>query len=298
MPSRQPGETSPRRSRIVPIHPAAIVDPSAQLGAEVSIGPFCVIEAGAVIGDRCILESHVVVKRQTVLGNDNRIFEAAILGGLPQHAHMPTDVGGLVVGSGNILREHVTLHRALHPGEVTIVGDHNLLMAGAHVAHDCRVGNHTIFANNALLAGHVQVEDRAYLSGGVAIHQYCRIGGLAMVAGLARVVKDVPPFVTIDGNSGYVVGLNSIGLKRAGYTISQISELKAAYRTIYRRGLTWSTVLSTLAKEFPAGPAAHFLEFLQGTVRGIVAERRLPPGSTLKLTEEAPEEAPLRAKAG
>lgn len=282
----------------MPIHPAAFVDPSARLGADVSIGPFCVIEADAVIGDRCVLQSHVVVKRGAVLGADNQVFEAAILGGLPQHARMPEETGGIKIGAGNVIREHVTVHRALHAGESTIVGDQNMLMAGVHVAHDCRVGSNAIFANNALLAGHVIVEDRAYVSGGVAIHQFCRVGSLAMVGGLARVVKDVPPYVTIDGNSGYVVGLNSIGLRRAGYTHAQIGELKAAYRTIYRRGLNWNSVLATLGAEFPTGPAAHFLEFLQGTARGIVPERRLPPGSTIKLTEEAPEEPAVRAKAG
>lgn len=280
------------------IHASAIVAPTARLGADVSIGPYCIVEDGAILGDRCVLASHVVIKQGTVLGADNQVFEAAILGGLPQHSHMPKETGGLVIGAGNVIREHGTVHRALKPDEATVIGDRNLLMAGVHVAHDCRVGSHTIFANNALLAGHVLVEDRAYVSGAVAVHQFCRVGSLAMVGGLARVIKDVPPFVTIDGNSGYVVGLNTVGLRRAGITHEQIVELKAAYRTIYRRGLTWQGILQTLGAEFPAGPAAHFLEFLQGTTRGIVAERRMPPGSTIKLTEEAPAEGPLRVKAG
>lgn len=268
------------------IHPLAVVDPKAEIGRDVVIGPFCVVEANTVIGDGCVLESHVVIKQGTKLGPGNHVFEGAILGGLPQHLHMPPRVGSLTIGTQNTIREHCTIHRALHDGDVTAVGSHNLLMAGVHIAHDCHVGSHTIFANNSMLAGHVLVEDRAYVSGSVAVHQFCRVGGFAMVGGLARVVKDVPPYVTIDGNSGFVVGLNSVGLRRNGFCNDEIGQLKAAYRLIYRSGLRWQQILDRLRVEYPTGPASHFVEFFAGSTRGIVAERRVPPTATLRLPDD------------
>jgi len=282
----------------VAIHPLAVVHPTAEIGKDVEIGAFAIIEPRAVIGDRTTIASFAVIKEGIRLGSDNRISEHATIGGLPQHAHMPETMGTLSIGNHNTFRESVTVHRALHAGHSTIVGDHNLLMVGAHVAHDCVVGQHTIFANNATLGGHVMVEDRAYISGNVAVHQFCRIGRLAMLGGLARVIKDVPPFVTIDGNTGYVVGLNSIGLRRAGYTTDEIAQLKAAYRVIYRSGLKWQQIVARLQSEFTAGPAAHFGEFMNHVTRGIVAERRLPPGAGLKLSEEAVVEPTMQSKAG
>lgn len=174
------------------IHPTAIVSRYATIGQGVSIGPYVVVEGDAVIGDGCRLEAHVVIKEGTILGPNNHICEGAILGGLPQHVHMPEHPGKVIIGAGNVIREHVTIHRALDENEATVVGDNNLLMVNAHVAHDCRLGNHCILANNVMLAGHVTVGDRAYLSGAVAVHQFCRIGTLAMVGGHARVGKDIP----------------------------------------------------------------------------------------------------------
>lgn len=269
------------------IHPLAVIEPGAEIGRNVAIGAFCVVEAGAVIGDGCTLESQAIIKQGTTLGPGNHVFEGAILGGLPQHLHTPPRVGSLVIGQDNTIREHCTLHRALHENDVTIVGSHNLLMAGAHIAHDCHIGSHTIFANNALLAGHVTVEDRAYVSGNVAIHQFCRVGGYAMVGGLARVVKDVPPYVTIDGNSGFVVGLNTVGLRRNGFSNEQIEQLKGAYRLIYRSGLRWCQILERLHAEYATGPASHFAAFFAGSTRGIVAERRVPPTATLRLPDDS-----------
>jgi UDP-N-acetylglucosamine acyltransferase len=268
---------------VATIHPLALVSTQAELGQNVEIGPFCIVEAGAVIGDHCRLAAQVVVKSGTRLGKHNTVAEGSILGGLPQHAHMPEQIGGLEIGSGNTIREFCTLHRALHEGTNTLVGDHNFFMAGTHVGHDSRVGNHTIIANNALLGGHVTVEDRAFVSGCVAIHQFCRIGRLAMVGGHARVVQDVPPFMTVDGVSGYIVGLNLVGLRRNGYASDEIVQLKEAYRVIYRRGLKWSDVLATLKTEFTSGPAAEYGQFLSAGSRGFVQERRMPPTATLKV---------------
>ncbi len=271
-------------------HSTAVISPAAQIGSEVEIGPFCVIEPDVVIDSGCRLESRVVLKSGTRLGPNNHVFEGAILGGLPQHVHIPERPGKVVTGAGNTIRENVTIHRALEEDEATILGDNNLLMVNVHIAHDCRVGNNTIFANNAMLAGHVTVGDRAYASGAVAVHQFCRIGSLAMVGGQSHVVKDVPPFVTIDGLSSYVVGLNQIGLRRAGHSAAEVRRLKEAYRVIYRSGLTWNEILARLRDEFSDGLAALFYQFLSTTTRGIISERRLPPGATLKLRRESDED--------
>jgi UDP-N-acetylglucosamine acyltransferase len=184
---------------------------------------------------------------------------------------------------------------------VTRIGDNNLLMVGAHVAHDCTVGSNVILANNALLGGFVTVEDRAFVSGAVAVHQFCRVGRLAMIGGCARVVQDIPPYVMVDGRSGLIVGLNLVGLRRNGYSAADVAQLKAAYRVIYRQGLRWTDVLETLKAEFTEGPAALFHPFLSQGTRGFVQERRMPPTATLKLRRASDDENEgrgLTAKAG
>ncbi len=278
------------------IHALAAVSPKAALGADVEIGPFCVVEADAVIGAGCVLESRVTIKSGLVLGENCRVGDGAVLGGMPQHVHMPENPGKVVIGSHNTIRENVTIHRALAADAQTTVGDHCLLMVNTHVAHDCQIGNHVIATNNAMLAGHVVVGDRAYLSGGVGVHQFCRIGALAMVGGQAHIVKDVPPFVTIDGQSSYVVGLNQVGLRRAGCDQQTLVQLKEAYRLIYRSGLMWRDILRRLQEEFASGLAAEFYPFLAATTRGILPERRMPPGATIKLRPA--EEPELRLRAG
>ncbi len=259
------------------IHPLACVAPTAKIGEGVRIGPFCLVEDHATIGDGCVLETRVCVKSGVRLGRNNHLFEGAVVGGLPQHVHLPDKVGDLTVGSGNAIRENVTIHRAMQPGNFTVVGDNCLLMCNAHVAHDCRIGDNVVLTNNVMLAGHVTVGARAFLSGGAGVHQFCRVGTLAMIGGLAHINRDVPPFVTIDGQSSYVVGLNQIGLKRAGYDTPAIARLKEAYRVIYRSGLAWKDVLEELRRQFPDAPAADFLPFLSTTRRGIIPERACRP---------------------
>ena len=280
------------------IHPTAVISPTAEIGEDVEIGPFCVVEAGVTIAEGCKLASHVVIRQGTTLGPNNQIAEGAVLGGMPQHINMPENPGGVVIGSGNTIRENVTVHRALEEDDATILGNNNLLMVNTHVAHDCRVGNHTIFANNAMLAGHVTVGDRAYLSGAAAVHQFCRIGALAMVGGQSHIVKDVPPYVTVDGLSSLVVGLNQVGLRRAGFSVEEIRRLKMAYRVIYRSHLSWNEILVRLREEFAEGSPAPFYQFLATTTRGIVPERRLPPGATIKLRNEAADDDGPQVRAG
>ena len=240
----------------------------------------------------------MVVKSDTTLGERNHVFEGAVLGGLPQHLQLPEQPGGLVIGDDNIIRENATIHRSLEKDGTTRVGDKCLLMVGTHVAHDCTVGGGVILTNNVLLAGHVEVAERAYLGGASAVHQFCRIGRLAMIGGMARVKKDVPPFVLVDDATSLIVGLNKIGLRRAGFASEEIQQLKDAYRLIYRRGLTWKEILAALASEFPDGHAAEFHEFFCGGTRGFVPERRTPPSATLRLHRDESAEPDYRSKAG
>ena len=307
LPHRSPSAVSPRPSKRYPasadgnicqttyhviadcettvaeIHPLAVVSREAVLGQGVTIGPFCIVEPGVRVGDRCRLESHVVVKSETTMGDDNYLFEGAVVGSVPQHLKITGKGGHLTIGDGNLIREQATIHRALCEGETTRIGSNSLIMVNVHVAHDCLVGDHVVIANNVLMAGHITIEDHAYLSGAVAIHQFCRIGAYAMVGGPARLTKDVPPYVTVDGASSQIVGLNLIGIRRHGFGDEEIAQLKAAYRIIYRSGLKWTDVLVALKREFTDGPAADFYPFFASGKRGFIPERRTPRGATLKL---------------
>lgn len=280
------------------IHPLAVVSPGARLGVGVTVGPFAIVEDGAAIGDFCTLASGAVIKAGVTTGCHNEFGEHAVIGGVPQHVARPTATGRVVIGDHNVFREHVTVHRAMKPEATTRVGNGNYVMASAHFGHDVTVGNNTIFANAALLGGHVTVEDRAFVSGAVAVHQFCRIGRLAMIGGHARVVQDVPPYMLLDGQSGCIVGLNIVGLRRSGHDAEAVAQLKAAYRAIYRRGLPWREVIETLRLEFAGEPVGHLRAFLEGGARGFAQERRAPPAPTLKLRLPDEEAPALRAKAG
>lgn len=269
------------------IHPTAVVDSRAELGRDVEIGPWCLVEAGATIGDGCRLEARAIIKGRATLGCYNEIGEGAVIGGKAQHVHVNDPGGTLTIGSYNRIRENVTIHRGWSNDGATTIGDHNMFMVGSHVGHDCRVGSHCILVNHVLLGGHVQVEDRACLGGAAAVHQFCRIGRLVMVGGLAKVTQDVPPYVMVEGGHTQVIGLNKIGLKRNGYTAEQILQLKEAYRVIYREGLRWNEVLAVLKSRFDEGPAALFYEFLKTGKRGFVQERRISRKATLKIIDPA-----------
>ncbi|WP_158261012.1 MULTISPECIES: acyl-ACP--UDP-N-acetylglucosamine O-acyltransferase [Pirellulaceae] len=255
------------------IHPSAIVHPSAEIGENVTIGPFCVVEENTKVGDGCQLNSFVSIKQGTRLGANNKVHEHAVIGGPPQHLRAGSDLGDVIIGTGNVIREFTTIHRGLAPGKDTVIGDNNLLMVQAHVGHDTIIGNNTIITNNVMLGGHVVIEDRAYVSGAVAVHQFCRIGRNAMVGGQAHVVQDVAPYVTVDGCSSLVVGLNIIGLKRSGFSPEQLSELKRAYRIIFRSNLTNREALERVRREFPMSPAVHFADFLAESERGFIQAR-------------------------
>lgn len=255
------------------VHPTAVISPTAQVGVNFTAGPYAIVEPGAVLGDNCTLGSHAVVKSGVSLGSSNTLHEGAVLGGTPQHLGAGDQLGRLRIGDGNTFREHVTVHRGCSPSGDTVVGDRNMVMVNAHIAHDCRIGNHTIIANNVMLAGHVELGDRVYAAGAVGVHQFCRIGRNVMLGGAARLKRDVPPFLMLDGDSTAVAGLNLVGLRRAGFSSEEIRQLKQAYRIIYRSQLAWDQVIETLETQFRSGPASEFAPFLRDSQRGIAQAR-------------------------
>ncbi len=271
---------------VTKIHPTAVVSPEAKLGHDVEIGPLCVVEAGAEIGDGCILGSHSVLKSGVCMGASNVVHDHAVLGGRPQYLQCGETTGRLLLGEGNTIREGATLHVALKEDACTVIGDDNYVMINSHIAHDCQIGNHTIIANNVMLAGHVTIEDYAYLSGAVGIHQFCRVGMHAMVGGQTRLTKDAPPFVTIDGKSNLVMGLNRVGLRRRGFERTEISQLKEAYQLIFRSDLSFQEILQSLQETYQTGPAMEFHRFLARCERGFVHERRGPRKPTLKISQD------------
>ena len=277
------------------IHQLALVAPSAKLGRDVQIGPFCIVEEGASIGDGCILEARVTIKKGVVIGKNNHIFEGAVIGGLPQCVGLAEeDCGGTIIGDGNVIRENVTIHRSMHAEDATTVGDECMIMANAHIAHDCHVSDEVIMANNAMLAGHVSVGRRAFVSGAAGAHQFVRIGAFAMVGGQAHLVRDVPPFVTVDGLSSQVVGLNLVGLRRAGFTSEDVKTLKGVYRILYKSDLNWREIVEKIEKEYTEGVGLEMARFLATTTRGVTAERSTLP--TVAAAREAAKTASERER--
>ncbi len=250
------------------VHPTAIVAPGARLGAGVTVGPYAVIEDDTAIGDRTEIRAHAVVKRYTTLGEGNQVHEGAVLGGEPQDLAFGGGFTRLVIGSGNRIREHVTIHRASKEGGVTTVGSECFLMGSVHIAHDCRIGDRAILANNTALAGHVEIGERAFVSGGVLVHQFARIGRLAMVGGNSSVRLDCLPFVTSDGTPARARSLNLVGLRRAGLSAAQVRTLKEAYRLLLRRGLRLEEALEKMtALQDPL--ADEMVAFVRTSKRGF-----------------------------
>ena len=232
------------------IHPTALIHQGAKIGAGVEIGPYCTIGDGAVIGRAVRLISHVVVEGLTEIGEHTVVHPFAVLGGPPQHLAHKGEPTRLVIGERNIIREHVTMHTGTAIGRgVTTVGSDGLFMVGSHVAHDCIVGDHVVFANNATLGGHVQVGDYVFMGGLSAVHQWSRIGRHAFIGGLAPVTKDVIPFALV-GNDAHIEGMNLVGLKRRGFSRDTINDLRAAYRMLFAEEGTFQERLDDVARVF------------------------------------------------
>jgi UDP-N-acetylglucosamine acyltransferase len=257
------------------IHPTALVDSNAKLGVNVEIGPFCIIGPQVRLGDESVVQSHVVIEGEVTVGRRNLIGHGAIVGAPPQDVSFSPDRKTRIeIGDDNIIREYCTIHRGSADGTATKIGDKNFLMAGAHVGHNCVIGNNVLVANNCLLAGYVRVDDGAFLGGGSTFHQFMRIGRLVMVQGSSAFGKDLPPFV-VAAERNCVFGLNIIGLRRAGVPEKDRGEIKAAFKLIYLSGLNTSQALQKAETMGFGAPAREFLDFVAGSKkRGVCPFKR------------------------
>lgn len=255
------------------VHPTAVVGENCRIHPSVRIGPYAVIEDDVVIGEDCAIAPHVVIKRFTVLGARNRVAEHAVLGGEPQDVKFTGEESRVVIGDDNLIREFVTMHRASGAGAETRVGSRNFLMIGIHIAHNCDIGDDNIMANGVALAGHVVVEDHVFLASNVGAHQFVRFGRYAMVGGKSKIVQDVLPFCTTDGNPAFASGLNNIGLRRAGFDQAARDTLKRAYRILFRYGTPFPLALEEAAHiEDPN--VEHLVAFIQNSKRGFHRPQR------------------------
>jgi UDP-N-acetylglucosamine acyltransferase len=254
------------------VAPSARVHPQARIGPQASIGEFVMVEADVEIGAFCRLEPYVFVKRWTTLGERNEISAGSVLGTNPLDKNFTGERSYLRIGDGNIIREHYTISRGTQPESATEIGNDNYIMTSGHIAHNCVIGNNCVIASCALVAGHVHVEDQAFISGGVVVHQYSKIGRLAMIGGNSRVNLDVPPFFLYTDFNARPNGLNVVGLKRAGLTSEEIAALKSAYRILYRSGLKLKDALARIAAELDTEQTRHLVKFIQSSERGICRE--------------------------
>ena len=254
------------------IHPTALIDPAAELAEDVSVGPYSVIEANVIIGAGTDIGPHVVIKGTTRIGSQNRIFQFASIGEEPQDKKYAGEPTSLEIGDRNTIREFVTINRGTAQDDgVTRLGDDNWIMAYVHIAHDCRIGNETIFANNASLAGHVSVGDYAILGGFTLVHQFCSIGAYSLTAFGSGISKDVPPFVTVGGTPARAHGLNMEGLRRRGFPEESRKALRRAYRTLYRESLSLQDALAALREQAASSAeVGKLVKFLEQQSRGIV----------------------------
>ena len=254
------------------IHEQAIVEDGAIIGSNVTIGPWTYISKDVVIGDDCHISSHVVINGPTKLGKGNRIFQFASIGEDCQDLKYAGEHTELIIGDNNTFRESCTIHRGtIQDQGITQIGSNNLFMAYTHVAHDCIVGNNCILANNASIAGHVHVGDYAILGGMSGVHQFCHIGAHSFIAATSLVVKDVPPYVMASGNGAKPYGLNSEGLKRRGFAKESISDIKKAYKKLYRQNLSVDEALADINNTInPSEEIALFTDFVKSSSRGII----------------------------
>ncbi len=249
----------------------AVVSPCAKLGKNIRIDPYAIVEADVVIGDDCWLGNHAVVRSHTTLGDGNRIHEFAVLGGEPQSIHYRDEPTRLEIGNRNSIREMVTLNRGTEPGAVTRIGDDNVIMAYSHVAHDCQVGDHCVFANGTHLAGHVSVGDYSFTGGFTLVHQNCRLG-MHCMTGINTVLRqDVPPYMMVNGNPAQIKSVNVRGIRRRGFDSTAISALKRVFELYFFQHLTLEETLTKLDEDTLQNPSVqHLIIFLQSSKRGVV----------------------------
>ncbi len=252
------------------LHPTAIVAAEADLGEDVQVGPYVIIEGEVRIGAGCVLRAGAHLIGPLTMGCHNSVFGGAVLGEQPQHLRYAGEPTRLVIGDGNIIREHVTIHRGTTQSWETRIGDRNFLMAHSHVAHDCRVGNDCIFANGALLGGHCVVEDNVFLSGNSAIHQFCRVGRLALLSGVSAATKDIPPFI-IQQRINCVAGVNVVGMRRTGIPTAHIDAVRRAFHLLYRSQMVIPAALEHIERDLGHIPEiVEMAAFIRASSRGIV----------------------------
>ena len=265
------------------IHPTAIVDPGAQIGANTEIGPFSVIGAQAVIGERTEIQAHVVIEGDVSIGAGNLVGHGAIIGAPPQDLFFsPERKTRIEIGNQNVIREYCTIHRGSAEGSVTKIGDKNYLMAGAHVGHNCEIANNVIVANNCLLGGHVRVDDGVFLGGGCVFHQHMHIGRLAIAQGGSAFSKDIPPFV-IAAERNYVFGINVIGLRRAGFSSHDRDEIKAAFKLLYASGLNVSQAIEKATTMNLGAVGREFFEFVANARKRGVCPLKTGPTEEMSI---------------
>lgn len=257
------------------IHPTAVISPSAKIGKNVTIGPYTVIGDDVEIGDGSNIGPNAVIARWTTIGRDCRIFQFASVGEMPQDLKFKGEKSFTFVGDRTVIREGATVHRATGEGNETRIGSDCLLMAYIHVAHNCVLGNHVIMSNLASCAGHATVEDRVVIGGMAGVHQFVKIGRNAMVGGMSKLVQDVVPYTIVDGHPAKVVGLNNVGISRAGIPLESRRLIKKAYKILYRSGLSLAEAIAVIEQEVDScEEVEHFLRFLRNAERGICRERR------------------------
>ena len=253
------------------IHPTANIHPKAKLHASVLVGPYAVIDEGVELGADCVVGPHVYLTGRTTMGARNRFHAGCVIGDAPQDLKYQDEPTRLRIGDDNVFREHVTVHRSNKAAEDTVIGSGNFFMANAHVAHNCLIGNHVIIANGALLGGHVTVQDRAFISGNCLVHQFTRIGTLALMQGGAGIGKDLPPF-TIAVRVNEICGLNVVGLRRAGFTAADRLELKKFYHILFRGGQNLGKALADAQRMNPGPAAKTLLDFVAEARRGCCTD--------------------------
>lgn len=260
------------------IHPTAIVDPGARLDPTVTVGPYAVIGKDVELGPHCRVGPHVVLWGRLHAGSHNHFHAGCVVGDAPQDLKYRDEPTGLSIGHHNVFREHVTVHRSNRPEEETRIGSHNLFMAHAHVAHNCVIGDHVILANGALLGGHVVVEDRAFISGNCLVHQFVRVGTLALMQGGAAISLDLPPFTVAWGDNA-ICGLNVVGLRRAGVPAAERTELRRLYRLLFLSGQPLHKALAEARTRFVSATARILIEFVVASRRGVCRHRTRTRGS-------------------
>jgi UDP-N-acetylglucosamine acyltransferase len=253
------------------VHQTAIIHPRARLDATVQVGPYVVIDEGVTLGPHCSVGPHVHLTGLTVIGDHNIFHAGCVIGDAPQDLKYRGEPTGLRIGDHNVFREHCTVHRSNRPEADTVIGSHNYLMASSHVGHNSELGDHVILANAAMLGGHVLVQDRAFISATCMIHQFVRIGTLALMQGGSGVSKDLPPFTVARGNNT-ISGLNTIGLRRAGLKPEERLELKKLYHLLFRSRKRFREALLEAETNFRSNPARLMMEFVSASTRGIVKD--------------------------